>query len=36
MPNIIFHKKVEKAKEEDREILGHKRGSAAIYSYIDV
>jgi hypothetical protein len=33
---LIYQKKVEEAKEEAREMLGHKRGSAAVYSYIDV
>ena len=36
VPNLIYQKKVEEAKEEAREMLGHKRGSAAVYSYIDV
>lgn len=36
VPNLIFQKKVEEAKEEAREMLGHKRGSAAVYSYIDL
>ena len=35
-PNLIFQKKVEVVKEEAREMLGHKRKSVAVYSYIDV
>jgi hypothetical protein len=36
VPNLIFQKKVQEAKEEARKMLGHKRGSAAVYSYIDL
>ena len=36
IPNLTFQKKVEDAKEKAREMLGHKRGSSAVNSYIDL
>ena len=36
IPNLTFQKKVEEAKEQAREMLGHKRGSSAVNSYIDL